>query len=186
MTEIIYHVAATADNFIADPNGVADDSIFLYDADDGGDFFTSVKQYDLVLMGSKTYAYGFQFGLKPGEPSGIAQAANPDLKHYVFSRSMNFESNEKVELVKDNAVQFVKKLKQKDDQKMWLMGGGQLAGTLLDNEMIDKLMLKIHPVMIGHGIPLFGPSQKRIDLKLSDFKRYSSGVLLVTYNIVYP
>jgi hypothetical protein len=53
MAQLIYHVAATLDLFIADPDGVADESVFLY-ADDGGDFFESVRSYDAVLMGRKT------------------------------------------------------------------------------------------------------------------------------------
>jgi len=53
MAQLIYHVAATLDLFIADPDGVADESVFLY-ADDGGDFFESVRSYDVVLMGRKT------------------------------------------------------------------------------------------------------------------------------------
>ncbi|MFF3924181.1 dihydrofolate reductase family protein [Paenibacillus lactis] len=187
MIELVYHVAVTADLFIADKNGVADDSVFLY-ADDGGDFFESVRQYHAVLMGRKTYEYGFQYGLKPGEPSGIAQAAHPGLKHYIFSNQMEFESNEQVELVKEDVVSFCRRLKQEttdQQKKIWLCGGGNLAGKLLDHQLIDTLILKVNPIILGEGIPLFGASKKKINLKLTDIKSYESGVIVPTYQIIY-
>ena len=56
---MIYHTAITRDNFIADSNGVADDSIILNEGDHVTDFISDIQQYDAVLMGGKTYEYGF-------------------------------------------------------------------------------------------------------------------------------
>jgi dihydrofolate reductase len=158
VAELIYHVATTLDLFIADRNGVADESIFLdTDGDFQNDFLESVKRYDAVLMGRKTYEYGFRYGLKPGEPSGIAQAVHPELKHYIFSNALDFPSNERVELVREDAVSFCAKLKSEGKyQNIWLCGGGQLAGALLRHRLIDTLILKINPILLGDGIPLFG------------------------------
>ncbi len=179
MGQVVYHVATTLDNFIADVHGNANESVFLYEGDHVPDFINHINQYDIVLMGSKTYAYGFQYGLKPGEPG------YKGIKHYVFSKSMNFESNEEVTLVKDDPVPFIRNLKQTTDKKIWLCGGGELAGTLLDHALLDLLVLKINPVMIGQGISLFGNSKKHINLKLLDLKKYESGVILPTYQIMY-
>lgn len=179
MAEIIYHVATTVDNFIAGPNGEADDSIFLYEGDHIPAFLEEINQYEIVLMGSKTYEYGFQFGLKPGEPS------YKGLKHYVFSKTLKFESNNDVELVEDATIEFVAKLKQTTPGKIWLCGGGKLAGALLEAELIDKLKLKINPVLIAKGISLFGGSQKKVNLELIDVHHYKSGVVLPTYTVKY-
>ncbi|MBM7587145.1 dihydrofolate reductase [Bacillus pakistanensis] len=179
MTELIYHVATTVDHFIADPSGVADQSIFFYEGDHASDFISAIQQYDAVLMGGKTYEWGFQYGLKPGEPG------YKGLKHYIFSKTMDFESNDEVELVKTDAAEFIKKLKQNTDQKIWLCGGGQLAGSLLDHQLIDTLILKVNPVLIGDGIPLFGSSKKQIHLELRSLKKYENGVIVPTYKILY-
>ncbi|MFP3125605.1 dihydrofolate reductase family protein [Ectobacillus funiculus] len=180
MAKLIYHIAVTVDNFIADLDGTADDSIFLYEGEHVSDFIIDVQQYDVVLMGAKTYEYGFQFGAKPGEPGYFKE-----LKHYIFSNTMQFESNDKVELVKGNAVDFIKGLKMKEDGKLWLSGGGQLAGSLIEQKLIDQLVLKVNPVMIGAGIPLFGNVNPRLHLELIDIKRYTNGVVKTTYNIMY-
>lgn len=181
MASLIYHIAVTVDNFIADLNGKADDSVFLYSGEHVTDFLEDVKGYDAVLMGWKTYEYGFQFGLKPGEPSAFK-----DLKHYIFSSSMQFDSNEKVELVNGDAVGFIKKLKAKESGKLWLCGGAMLAGSLLNERLIDQVILKVNPVVIGEGLPLFGKVKPHIKLNLIDLKHFDNGVMKPTYNVVYP
>ncbi|MBK5481784.1 dihydrofolate reductase [Peribacillus sp. TH16] len=180
MAKLIYHVATTLDNYIADLNGVADDTIFLSEGEHVTDFISDIQQYDAVLMGGKTYEYGFQFGLKPGEPS-----AYKGLKHYIFSNTIQFESNNEVELIKSNAVDYIHNLKITESGKLWLCGGGQLGGTLIKHKLIDQLVLKVNPVMIGEGIPLFGSVKPRLTLELVDMKQYTNGVVKPTYNIIY-
>lgn len=179
MAELIYHAAVTLDRFIADTKGNPDPSIFLYEGDHATDFLAEIRQYDAVLMGGNTYAYGFQFGMKPGQP------AYQGLKHYVFSKSLQFESNQDVELVPDDAASYVAELKKKSDGPLWLCGGGQLAGTLLQHRLIDQLILKINPVWLGEGIPLFGDKKLRLNLELRDMKTYSNGVVKAVYAILH-
>ncbi|WP_433957947.1 dihydrofolate reductase family protein [Cytobacillus horneckiae] len=185
MSELIYHVAVTADGYIADPNDIADNSIFLYEGDHGPDFLSDIREYGIALMGGKTYEVGLKDGMKPGEPWPLAKFANPNLKHYIFSSKLDIESNEEVEFVKENAIEYINTLKQTANQKIWLCGGGELAGSLLHHELIDTLILKINPVMIGEGISLFGSSKKQIQLVLIDLKKYNNGVLLPKYRIIY-
>lgn len=179
MAKLIYHIATTLDNFIADLDGNADNTIFLNEGDHATDFITDTQRYDAVLMGGKTYEYGFQFGLKPGEPSPYK------LKHYIFSNTMQFESNDEVELIKSDAIGFIQNLKIKENGKLWLCGGGELAGSLIKHKLIDQLVLKINPVIIGAGIPLFGSAKPRVNLQLVDTKQYSNGIVKTTYNIIY-
>jgi dihydrofolate reductase len=130
-------------------------------------------------MGAQTYEFGYQFGMKPGD------AGYKGIKHYVFSRSMNFPSNAEVEFVKTDAVEYVRHLKKQPDKKLWLCGGGSFAGTMLDNGLIDELILKVNPSLLGDGVRLFGNSKRQVKLELLDLKRYTSGVFLSTYKIHY-
>lgn len=180
MAELIYHIATTLDGFISDKRGDAGPSIYLYEGDHVTDFLEDVKNYDAVLMGGRTYEYGFQFGLKPGEPSAFKE-----LKHYIFSSSMQFESNDKVELIKDNAVEFIKNLKNKETGKLWLCGGSMLAQSLIQEKLIDQIILKINPVIIGEGKSLFDGGNPHLKLDLIDIKHFENGVIKPTYNINY-
>ena len=182
MAILIYHVAVSLDNFIADQgmlDGNIDHSLFLFEGDHVPDFLSDIQQYDAVLMGAKTYEFGFQFGAKPGEPG------YKGIKHFIFSNSMQFESNKDVELIKGNAIAFIENLKQREHGKIWLCGGGELAGSLLKHKLIDQLVLKVNPIIIGKGIPLFGSVKPCLKLELMDMKQYSSGVIKSTYDINY-
>jgi dihydrofolate reductase len=182
MAELIYHVAVSLDNFIADQgmiDGDINNSLFLFDGDHVPDFLSDIQQYNAVLMGGHTYEFGFQFGAKPGEPG------YKGIKHYIFSNSIQFESNEEVELIKGNAIGFIKNLKQQESGKLWLCGGGELAGSLLKHKLIDQLVLKVNPIIVSEGIFLFGSVKPRFKLRLVDMKQYSNGVVKPTYNIIY-
>lgn len=119
MAELVYHVAVSLDNFIADQamlEGDINHSFFLFEGEHVPDFLSDIQHYEAVLMGSKTYEFGFQFGAKPGEPG------YKGLKHYIFSSSLQFESNEEVELIEGDAVAFIENLKRQGDGKLWLCG----------------------------------------------------------------
>ena len=182
MGELIYHVAVSLDHFIADQaliDGDIERSLFLFDGDHVADFMEDLKDYDAVLMGRKTYEFGFLLGAKPGEPG------YKGIKHYIFSKSLQFDSNEEVELIKEDAVPFIQKLKQQEKGKIWLCGGGELAGTLLEHQLLDRLVLKINPILVGNGTPLFGCKEPRVNLKLLNVKSYSSGVIKSEYTFSY-
>jgi dihydrofolate reductase len=182
MKKLIYYVATTVDNYIAHEDGSADG--FLYEGDHIQDFLDSLADYDSVLMGRNTYEYGFQLGMKPGEPA----YAPYNLKNYIFSRSLDFESNAQVQLIKSDEVEFVRQLKQngvENGKQIWLCGGGAFAGTLLENELIDELILKVHPVIFGKGIPLFGSSTKNVGLTPYNSHTFNSGVMVHSYRIQY-
>ncbi|QNL49399.1 dihydrofolate reductase family protein [Olivibacter sp. SDN3] len=179
MAELTYYVASTVDHFIAGPNGEADASLFFYEGDHVSDFLSFIQKCAGVLMGSNTYEFGFQFGLSPGEPS------YKGVKHYIFSSSLSFESNDDVQLISGNAIDYVKELKANTEGTLWLCGGGGLAGSLLDAGLLDKLILKVNPIIIQQGIPLFGASERKIKLTLLDLKHYQNGIILPTYKIDY-
>ena len=169
----------SVDNFICDVNRQTPAFAFVPEGEHIPDFLGQIKSYDAVLMGAQTYEFGYQYGMKPGEPG------YKGIKHYVFSRSINVRSNSEVEFVKTDAVEFVKNLKGKSGKKLWLCGGGNLAGTMLDNGLLDELVIKVNPSLLGDGVRLFGNSKRQVKLELLDLKRYTSGVILSSYKIHY-
>ncbi len=105
------------------------------------------------------------------------------MRQYVFSRTMDESPDEQVELVSENAVEVVSALKQETGKAIWLCGGAILAATLFDGGLIDKIILKLNPVLFGKGIPLFSGPIQLTNLELTDSKIYSSGHVLLHYRV---
>lgn len=96
------------------------------------------------MMGRHPY----EVGLAIGVTSPYAH-----LQQYVISQSMTARPDPAIKLVGTDPVECVRTLKRDRGLDIWLWGGARLAGALYDE--IDELILKINPVVLGDGIPLF-------------------------------
>jgi dihydrofolate reductase len=179
MRKLVYYVAATIDHYIAREDETVDG--FVMEGTHVADYLNSLRDYDTVLMGKNTYEWGYQYGVTPGEPSPIYAG----MMHYIFSRSMENYQHERLQVIREDASDFVRRLKQQAGGAIYLCGGGQLAGSLLDQELIDELILKLHPVAFGKGIPLFGRSTKEFGLAMESANIYPNGVIYLHYTISY-
>lgn len=178
MRKIVYHVAVTLDSYIADINGSYKG--FFQDSPQVTDYLNSLKNYNTVIMGRKTYEAGYQYGLKAGE------LTYPHMRHFVFSKTLKFTRHDpRLIVVNEKELETIISLKAESGMDIYLCGGGAFAGWLLKNELIDFLKLKINPVSFGNGIHLFGHSDKKHQLMLLHEKHFPNGAALLTYKIDY-
>lgn len=152
MSKIIYYVAVSLDGFIAGEGG--DVSSFLHEGEGVVKYQQDLAKFATVIMGRSTYEVGYQYGLQPGQP------AYPHMKHYIFSNTLVFEDAHPQVQVKPLQIEVVQELKQTSSTDIYLCGGGKFAGWLLENGEIDQLKLKLNPIVLGEGIPLFGTNSK--------------------------
>jgi len=177
MRKIVYYVASSLDGYIAGSQHEIDR--FVGEGDGVQQYLQDLQDFDTVLMGRTTYEFGYQFGLQPGKP------AYPHMEHYIFSESLTFEeADEKVKVV-PLEIEQVKTLKTGNGTDIYLCGGGQFAGWLLEHELIDVLKLKLNPIVLGTGIPLFGESKKPFSADLVASQKYDGGLLILTYQLKY-
>jgi dihydrofolate reductase len=173
MRKLKYYVALTVDGFIGHEDGSVNG--FLEHGEHVTDYLESLKtQFDVVLMGRKTYEFGFQFGVTNPYPW---------MKQYVFSRAMKESPDANVTLVSENIVELVRGLKSEPGKGIYLCGGSELATMMFEEKLIDEVVLKLNPVLFGSGIPLFSRSSIPIDLELTGSKVYENGVLLLHYRV---
>jgi dihydrofolate reductase len=165
-----YYVATTADGFIAHPDGSVDG--FLTEGAHITDYLESLKAFDTALMGRATYEFGVRYGITNPYPW---------MKSYVFSKTMQSSPDENVRLVSSDAAEFVSVLKEEPGGDIYLCGGQSLATALLP--LIDELILKVNPVLIGSGKALFESSASPVKLELTKTKVYDNGVVFLHYRV---
>lgn len=177
MRKVIYYVASSIDGFIAGP----DDDVSGYVQTGNGveKYLGDLAGFDTVIMGRKTYEYGYAFGISPGQP------AYPNMTHYIFSDTLTFDQPHESVHVKPLNLDEIDTIRQQPGTDIYLCGGGQLAGWLLDNQRIDLLRIKLSPVVLGQGIRLFGDSAKAYKAELLDTEAYEHGLQIMTFAITY-
>jgi dihydrofolate reductase len=188
MRKLTYYVACTVDRFIAREDGSFD--FFLTEGEHFPDLFATFPEtipahlrdalgvrgenrwFDAVLMGRATY----EVGLKVGVTSPY-----PQMAQYLFSRTLKASPDPAVELVSGDAVARVRELKARPGKGIWLCGGGALAAALFGE--IDEMVLKVNPVLLGSGIPLFAGPVPTTAVRLLDGKTYANGFQLLRYRL---
>lgn len=175
MRKIIYYVASTLDGYIAGRDG--DISKFVQQGEGVDQYLYDLEEFDTVIMGRKTYEFGYQYGLEPGQP------AYPHMQHHVFSTSLTFEKCSKQVQVQNLDLDVIRELKSGVGSEIYLCGGGEFAGWLLDNKMIDVLKIKLNPIILGDGVRVFGSSEVRCNMEMTAHQSYSDGLQIMTFDL---
>jgi len=174
--KIIVYIATSADGYIARPDGGVE---WLNRPRPKGNygmgaFFRSI---DTILWGRKTYDVGLKFG-------GGRLGFGPKVKNYVFSRRPPESPAKDVEFVREPIRDFAKRLRAHNGKDIWMMGGGKIIASFLDEGEIDEFIIHVIPTFIGEGIPLIEPRHRLVPLKLRSVRRYSDGVVRLHYDVV--
>jgi dihydrofolate reductase len=169
--KVTFGVANSLDNFIARKDHAVDWLLWGEEASSVTREFW--KTIDTVVMGRKTYEVGLKLGT----------TSYPGVKNYVFSRTMRKSPDARVDFVSEDAAEFVRKLKNEEGKGICVMGGGELARSLFEDNLIDEIDLNIHPVLLGSGIPLFLPMGCQLNLELLECKAFKNGCVLVRYRV---
>jgi len=175
MRKIIYYVASSLDGYIGGLNG--DISLFGQGGEGIAQYLKDLQAFDTVIMGRNTYEFGYQYGLEAGKK------AYPHMKHYIFSDTLAFEEADEEVYIEKLDLTRIDALKAESGTDIYLCGGGKFAGWLLDYGKIDVLKLKLNPIILGNGIPLFGSSNTAGKLTLTNAERYEDGLQILTFDI---
>ncbi|HET8931782.1 MAG TPA: dihydrofolate reductase family protein [Polyangiales bacterium] len=180
MRKLIYYIAISTDGFIAESDGsfgafpmqgehiadlIADfPETFPAPARAAIGIGAPNRVFDAVVMGKATYDVGAREGLTN---------PYPQLEQYVVSSSLERQPDPAVKLIRSNPLQAVRELKAREGRAIWLCGGAKLAATLFDE--IDEVIVKINPLLLGAGIPMFAHKVPSTALRLIERKVYPNG-----------
>ena len=172
--KIIVNIATSADGYVARTDGNLD---WLTSRPAPKGFYDLTKfsrSIDAKILGRKT----FDLSLKMGASFGT------DDVHYVFSRRPPPASVPVgVQFVGESIREFAERVRKKAGKNIWMMGGGEIIGSFLDEDAIDEFIVTVVPIFIGDGIPLIAPKHREVTLCLLSSKRFSDSVVRLHYEV---
>jgi len=162
--KVIVEVATSAEGYIARPDG---DVSWLDRPTPKGHYGMGafMKTIDTILWGRKTYTKGIEMGMKGG-------GFGPKVKNYLFSRQPQGSLLQGFELVREPIKPFIQRLRTQRGKDIWMMGGGEIIASFLDEGEIDEFSIHVIPIFIGDGIPLIKPQRRSTPLKLLSTKKF--------------
>lgn len=166
MRKIVLFIAMSLDGYIADGGGRVD---WMTGQDCDGEtldvYSEFVKDIDTILMGWNTY-YQVTTELSP------AEWIYSDFTTYVITHNEG-KSTEQIRFTDENPVNLIEKLKSENGKDIWICGGANLIGQLMEGDLIDEYYISVIPTLLGSGIRLFGNMKKEIKLKLLKTQTYN-------------
>lgn len=164
-------IATSLDGYIAGPD---DDLSWLFtDADYGfSNFFAGV---DTLIMGRGTYDVVRTMGPWPyAGKRTIVVSRTP---------STTVETPE-TELYSGDLPGLIDRLGSEGRLNVWLVGGGELVRSFLEQELLDRITVSLHPILLGKGVPLFPGGFRRTMLLLEDTRSFEGGLVQLNYHVM--
>lgn len=165
---IVLFIAQSLDGYIA----TKDDSLeWLMKIEGEGDngFSEFYETVDTVIMGKKTYDWLMK--------QDIQEFPYKDKECYVFTRAV-VENTENVKFVNDDVTHFIHNLQAKDGKKIWIVGGGELLHSFIQEKLVDEFIITVAPTIIGNGISLFREGDYHLELSLKRVRNFNQFVEL--------
>lgn len=131
-----------------------------------------------LLLGRKTYDIFASYW--PRHTGAIADPFNKATKYVVSDKTVDLSWKESI-LIHDDIAVKIKALKEEDGPMLQVHGSGAFIQTLLKNDLVDELRLRIFPITLGKGKRLFAEGTTPAAFELIDSQALPSGVILANY-----
>ena len=140
-TRVLYYAAASLDGRIAGPER---DLAFLQTLTGAeNDYEVFFADIDSLVMGAETWRFMVDHGRWP----------YGDKPTWIVTHADELEQLEgaAVERYAGDLAELVRLIGERGCERTWLVGGGSLAGQLLEADLIHELVLTVAPTFVGAG-----------------------------------
>lgn len=77
----------------------------------------------------------------------------------------------------------MRRLKRRKGRGICLLGGGELAASKCDANLVDEIGLNVQPVLLGSGVPLFHATKWQLNLELISCEPVQQGFVYMKYRV---
>jgi dihydrofolate reductase len=133
-----------------------------------------------LLLGRKTYDIFAAYWPKQ-DAAALATVPFDRAVKYVVSASSPKLGWEESVLIDGDVATKLKELVQQDGPMLQVHGSSDLIQTLLQNDLVDELWLKIFPIALGKGKRLFGEGTMPAAFELVESKTSPGGVIFANF-----
>ncbi|WP_207632884.1 dihydrofolate reductase family protein [Foetidibacter luteolus] len=193
--KMISAMQVSLDGFIEDTEGKTDW------VESWADAIQLIDDIDTFLLGGRMYpGYGEYWGMIhedskriPPNPEVPSQADRlpsdseiayarvaAQTPHLVLSTTLDSVSWPAARIIRNLAE--LRAFKATPGKNTYVVGGAGLVATLMDAGLVDELRLIVHPIIVGHGKPLFNVTKKH-PLELVQVQQEKKGQVILTYRI---
>jgi dihydrofolate reductase len=184
MGRIIVSEFVSVDGVMEDPGGSENAKhggwAFEFSRGEEGDQFKldETMQSAAMLLGRRTYE-GFAEAW-PEREVEFADKFNQTPK-YVVSSTLRDPSWGNTTVLDGDLASAVAKVRDDTDGDVVVHGSAQLVQGLIANDLVDELRLMVFPIVLGDGKRLFGATDDKKPLRLTDSKVVGDGVAIMVY-----
>lgn len=175
-------IATSLDGLIARTDGALDwlpqpesAEEFVDESDDMG-YGAFMDSVDALVMGRHTYEQVLAFDQWPyGEkPVIVLSSGTVDIPGHLAKR---------VEAASASPRALISQLEDRGIQHIYV-DGGRTIQSFLNEGLIQQIIITRIPVLIGSGIPLFGPLAQDVKLRHVATKTLPDGMVQSTYEVI--
>jgi dihydrofolate reductase len=188
MRSVTYSMGVSLDGYIVGPDGGFDwpgngEDLFAFATD-------QVRGLGVHLLGRRLYESMLYWETADQDPS-LSDAALEfaalwqALPKVVFSRTLTAVQGN-TRLASGSPAEEIERLRLEPGEGGIGIGGATLADAVAAEGLIDEYRGKVHPVLVGGGIPFYPQRERRVDLELVETQTFESGVVYLRHRVVRP
>ncbi len=162
-------MAVSVDGFIAKKDG---DSNWVLE-DDWPIFEAQIKEKGCIIVGRKTF---IQYHNDIYPIKGVI--------NIVLTKDRSITDKNKNVIFATSPKNAVKKINELGHKKALLIGGGTTNGSFFNDNLIDEVILSVHPLVLGEGIKLFEGCVKEYKLRKVSTKKLGKELVQLRYEVL--
>ena len=185
MRSVTYSMGVSLDGYIVGPDGgfdwtPPDEEVFQFATD-------QIREVGVHLLGRRLYESMLYWETADQDPSlddAMLEwsALWKALPRVVFSTTLSVVQGN-ARLASGGLAEEIGRLRAEPGGGDIAIGGAALAGEAARLGLIDEYRPRVHPVLLGGGVPFYPQSARRVDLELVESQTFGSQIFCLRYRV---